>query len=34
MAPEFLSLGELENIYGIGLSLCAADLTLGRSIKG
>ena len=26
MAPEFLSLGELENIYGIGLSLCAADL--------
>jgi class 3 adenylate cyclase len=25
-APRFLSLGELENIYGVGLSLSAADL--------
>lgn len=25
-APKFLSIGELENIYGVGLSLSAADL--------
>src|SRR5438067_1871467 len=25
-APKFLSLGELENVYSVGLSLSAADL--------